>query len=283
MAKTLFDITYQLARCLGVVSEGVATGGGITSIADTVERTETDDYWNGGTAWILYDAAGAGASPQGKYSFISDFANTGGVITLRDTVTDAVASGDRYAVAGLRYPLQLLIQKINETFGVIEKVDKTTVVIAANQTEYSLPSDVLELKEVWIQTTTDDSDDNRWEKLYDWGVEKSATGTANKIIFGRQFSAGDDVKLVYLTYPSKLQVATDKLDDSIHIDKVVYNAAVGCLLFRKGRVATGGEEDRPLNEMLNYYQALANQKNQEFAMSLPKKSAKTIHPVFTRP
>ena len=280
MAKTLLDITYQLARCLGVVSEGVATGGSATTIADTVERTETDDYWNGGVAWILYDAAGAGASPQGKYSFVSDFANTGGVITLRDTVTDSVASGDRYAVAGLRYPLQLLIQKINETFGVIEKVDKTTVVIADSQTEYSLPSDVLELKEVWIQTNTDDSDDNRWEKLYDWTVEKSATGTANKLILSRQFTAGDDVKLHYLTYHAKLQVATDKLDDSIHIDKVVYNAAVGCLLWRKAKV---GESDTSVNDLLNYYQNLASQKNQEFAMSLPSKSAKTIHPVVTRP
>jgi len=279
MAKTLFDITYELASCLGVVSEGVATGGSATTIADTVERTETDDYWNGGTAWILYDYAGAGASPQGKYSFVSDFANTGGIITLRDTVTDAVASGDRYAVAGLRYPLQLLIQKINETFGVIEKVDKTTVVIAADQTEYSLPSDVLELKQVWIQNN-DDANDNDWQQLFDWTVEKSATGTANKLIFGRQFDTSDAVKLVYTTYHAKLQAATDKLDDSIHIDKIVYNAVVGCLLWRKAKV---GESDTTVDSLLNYYQALAGQKNQEFAMSLPKKSAKTIHPVFTRP
>jgi hypothetical protein len=277
MGKTLFDCTYQLARALGGVAEGVATGGSATTIADTVERIEENDFWNGGTAWILYDAGGLGASPQGKYSFISDFATSGGVITLRDTVTDSVAAGDRYAIAGIRYPLQLLIQKVNETFGVIEKVDTSTVTLANDQREYSLPSDVLDLKEVYIQTNADSSDDNGWEKIYDWDTQKSATGTANKLILMRQFVSGYAVKLRYLTYHAKLQVATDKLDDSIHINKVVYNAAVGCLLWRKAKV---GESDLTVNDLLNYYQRLAEQTNQEHAMHLPRKSAKTIHPAL---
>lgn len=277
MSKTLFDITLQLARALGVLTEGVATGGSTTSIADTVERTEADDLWNLGTAWITYDAAGTGVAPQGEYSVITDFANTGGVITLRSTLTAAVASGDRYAVASARYPLQLLIQKINETFGVIEKTDITTITTAASQTEYSLPSDVLDLKQVWVQTNSDDSDDNGWEKLYDWDVQKSDTGTANKLILMRQFDAGYKAKLVYLTYPNTLRGPTDKLDDSIHINKVVWNAAVGCLLWRKAKV---GESDDSVNELLNYYQNLAAQMNAEYAMRLPRKSAKTIHLSF---
>src|SRR5688572_3338614 len=213
MGKTLFDCTYQLARALGVVSEGIATGGSTTTILDTVERLEENDFWNGGTAWILYDAGGLGAAPQGEYGYISDFATSGGTVTLRTALSAAVASGDRYAIAGLRYPLQLLIQKVNETFGVIEKTDITTVDFAEEQTEYSLPSDVLEMKEVWIQTVVDDSDDNRWKKIYDWEIQKSATGTANKIIFHRQFDSTAVAKLVYLTYHAKLQAATDKLDD----------------------------------------------------------------------
>src|SRR3990167_3649802 len=184
MAKTLFDITYELSNELKQTTRGTATGGSTTTILDSVERavaTEVDDLWNGGTAWILYDAGGAGAAPQGEYGYISDFANTGGVITLRTALTTALASGDEYAIANLRYPLQVLIQNINAALGIIEKVDKTTVVIAADQTEYSLPSDVLSLKEVWIQAN-DDANDNDWQKLYDWDTEKSATGTAHKQI-----------------------------------------------------------------------------------------------------
>jgi len=280
MGKTLFDCTYQLARALGVVSEGIATGGSTTTILDSVERLEADDYWNGGSAWILYDAGGLGTAPQGEYGYISDYALSGGTVTLRTALSAVVAANDRYAIAGVRYPLQLLIQKINETFGVIEKTDITTITTANEQTEYSLPSDVLDLKEVYIQSNSDDSDDNGWEKIYDWDVQKSATGTANKLVLMRQFTTGYAVKLVYLTYHAKLQAATDKLDDSIHINKVVYNAAVGCLLWRKAKV---GESDLTVNDLLNYYQNLAAQMNNEHAMSLPKKSAKTIHPIFWRP
>lgn len=282
MAKTLFDLTYELARLLGVVSEGVATGGSTTTIADTVERTEANDFWNGGSAWILYDAGGAGAAPQGEYSFISDFATTGGVITLRSTLTAAAASGDRYAVAGLRYPLQLLVQKINEVLRTIPVTteDITTITIADSQTEYSLPSDVWDLKQVWMQTDPDDSNDTRPTPLHDWRIRKSATGTANVLQLGRQLASDTILNLVYLTDHQTLRAATDKLDDSIHINRVLYDAAVRCLLWYKSKV---GDSDTSVNDLLNLYQNMAQEMNQRFGMTYPKKSAKTIHPVFSRP
>lgn len=282
MSKTLFNLTHELARLLGVVSEGVATGGSTTTIADSVERTEADDFFNGGTAWILYDAGGLSAAPEGEYSFISDYASSGGVITLRSTLTAAVASGDRYAVAGLRYPLQILIQKINEVITTlpIEKADTTTIDFAADQTEYSLPSDVWELREVWVARNPDDTNDRQFTRIYDYEIQKSATGTANVLHFERQFSADDIIKVVYLAYHSTLRAATDKLDDSIHINRVLYDAAVRCLLWYKSKV---GDSDTSVNDLLNMYQAMAETINNRFAMNYPKKSAKTIHPIFDRP
>jgi hypothetical protein len=282
MPKTLFDLTYELARLLGVVSEGVATGGSTTTIVDTVERTEASDFWNGGTAWITYDAAGAGAAPQGEYSFISDFDATTDTLTLRSTLTATVASSDRYAVAGLRYPLQLLTQKVNEVLRTIPivKDDITTITIAALQTEYSLPADLWELKEVWIQTNVDDTNDTQPVKLYDYHIQKSATGTANKLVLNRQFTAGDILKLVYLTDHQTLRAATDKLDDSIHINRVLYDAAVRCLLWYKSKV---GDSDTSVNDLLNLYQAMAQEMNNRFPVTYPKKSARTIHPLFGRP
>ena len=277
MSKTLFDLTYELARALGVLSEGIATGGDTDTILDSVERLEANDFWNGGTAWITYDAGGLGAAPQGEYGFVSDFALSGGNISLRTALTASVGAGDRYAIAGQRYPLQLLIQKINETFGVIEKTDLTTVVIAGDQLLYSLPADVLELKQVWVQPTTDS---DRWEPIYDWSVQKSATGSVNKLIFERQFMAGLAVKLVYVGYHQVLRIATDKLDDSLHSKQIVYNAAVKCLLWYKSKV---GDSDTSVNDLLNIYQPMAQAANTEHAQRLPKKSAKTIHLVLNRP
>jgi hypothetical protein len=278
MAKTLFDLTLELARILGTVREGVATGGSTTTIVDTVARTEDDDAFNGGTAWITYDAGGAGAAPQGEYQIVSDFTASSDTITTA-AFSAAIASGDRYAVAGLRYPLDLLIQKINESFGVIEKTDTSTVVFAAEQTEYSLPTDVLELKQVFIAAETDDSNDNRWQPIYDWYTQKSATGTADKIIFAHQYATDTDVKIVYTTYHSVLRVATDKLDDSIHWKRILYNAAVAAVLWRQMKV---GQSD-DLSRELNYFQGIAASMNNEFAQRLPRRGAKTISPVLNRP
>jgi hypothetical protein len=281
MSHTLFNLTHELARLLGVVSEGVATGGSTTTIVDTVERTEASDFWNGGTAWITYDAAGAGASPQGEYSFISDFDATTDTLTLRSTLLTAVASGDRYAVAGLRYPLQLLIQKVNEVLRTIPlaKDDLSTITIEANRTEYALPSDLWELKQVAAQANST-ANDTQPEKLYDWHVQKSATGTANVLVLGRQFDVDTILRLSYLTDHQTLRVNSDKLDDSIHINRVLYDAAVRCLLWYKSKV---GDSDTSVNDLLNLYQGMAQEMNNRFAVSYPKKSARTIHPLFGRP
>ena len=277
MSKTLFDLTLDLARLLETVSEGLATGGSTTTIADSVERTEADDYWNGGSAWITYDAGGLGAAPQGEYGYVSDFVQSTGTITLRTALTTAVASGDRYAIATPRYPLQLLIQKVNETLDVIEKTDTTTITIASSTLEYTLPTDCRELKQVWLQT---DADVNDWQQVHDWYVQKSATGSANKLVFRRQHTAGYAVKLVYEPYHAYLRIATDKLDDGINARQVVHDAAVRCVLWRKAKV---GDSDLSVNDLLNFYQNLAATVRQEAPATRPKRKAKTIHPVFPRP
>jgi hypothetical protein len=281
MGKTLFDLTYETARALGILDEGVATNGSTTTLVDTVERTETDDFWNGGSAWVIYDAGGAGAAPQGEYSVITDFVQSTSTATLRSTLTAAIAVGDRYAVGRAKYSLNLLIQKVNEVLSsmVIEKADITTITTANSQTEHSLPSDLLELQQVWLQTN-DDSNDNRWERIYDFHIQKSATGTANKIVFGRQFDSGYEAKIVYTCYHAALRASTDKLDDSINASLVVYNAVVACLLTRMGK---GGEVDPDLNNLVNFFQAKAKAVSDEHPQEIPKKTARTIHPLFDRP
>jgi hypothetical protein len=277
----LFDLTYQLAVSLGVVNEGTATGGSTTTLIDTVELTQADDFWNLGTVWVTYDAGGAGAAPQGEYSVISDFTASSDTVALRSTLTAAIAAGDRYAIGRPRYPLSLLTSKINEVLRQIpiQKDDITTVAIAADQTEYSLPADVWDLKEVWVQSS-DDTNDTQPERIYDWTVKKSATGTANVLMLGRQFTADTLLHLKYLTDHQTLRAATDKLDTTIHVNRVVYNAVVGCLLWRKAKI---GQLDENENQLLNYFQSLATEMNNRFAVSYPKKSAKTIHLTFDRP
>jgi hypothetical protein len=277
----LFDLTYQLAVALGVVNEGTATGGSTTSLVDTVELIQADDFWNKGTVWVTYDAGGAGAAPQGEYSVITAFTASSDTATLRSTLTAAIAVGDKYAIARPRYPLALLTSKINEVLRTIpiQKDDISTVTIAADQLEYSLPADVWDLKQVWVHTD-DDTNATQPVQIFDWSVKKSATGTANVLMLERQFATDTLLTLKYLTDHQTLRASTDKLDTTIHVNRVIYNAVVGCLLWRKAKI---GQLDENENQLLNYFQSLATEMNNRFAVSYPKKSAKTIHLTFDRP
>ena len=136
MTTTLFDLTYQLAREITTVREGTASNGSTTTIVDAV-RTEPDDYWNKGVAWIIYDGGGSAAAPEGEFSIVSDFDNATYTITLNTTLTAAVANTDRYAISNRMFPLDILRQSVNRALfdmGKVPTTDITTIDTAVNQT-----------------------------------------------------------------------------------------------------------------------------------------------------
>ena len=236
MSSTLSDLTYYVARQLGMLREGIATGGSTTTLIDTNDRSEDDDYWNGGSAWIIRDAGGASATPEGEYSIISDFVNSTSTVTFRDAMTVAPASGDRYAIATDWCELHTIIAKINQAVmdvGTIPYTDTTSITIAADQTEYTLPAAAsLNLLQVWRQTE-DDSNDNRWREVLNWTEEVAAVGSASKLILPYQCDTSYDIKLVYSAPHPDLQVYSDALADTIPLERVVYPAIRDCFIYLK--------------------------------------------------
>lgn len=235
MTYNLFHLTYRVARLLDGVLEGIATGGGATTIIDTVNLTNQypDDWFNLGTAWILRDAAGGGASPEGKYSKVTDFDKVSGTATIF-TVTDAIGAGDRYALTNKRYPLDLMISKINEALDEtpIKVVDTTTLTTAGSTTEYTLPAAVLDQSiNVWIQGQ-DVAADNRWFRWHDWYVQETGIGTQKKLVFRTQPPYAYDLKLEYIIPHPPLYVYTDKLDEQVNINRIALDAAHRCLLWK---------------------------------------------------
>ena len=231
---TLFDLTYRVARELGILKEGVATGGSTTTIIDTNERTEENDYWNSGTAWILKDAGGAGAAPEKEYARITDHVAATGTVTI-GTLTAAVGAGDRYAVADKWVPLNIIISQINSALldlGAVPIVDTTTVTIADQQTEYSLPVAAgLDLRQVLIQGQTTDSNDNRWKEIVGWHVLNAAPAGTPILVLDNQYSTGYDLMLVYMGQHAMLSASTDALSEHVPIERVVYPAALQCLYY----------------------------------------------------
>lgn len=243
MATTLADLTYRVASELGIVREGVATGGSTTTIVDNVGRSEAIHYWKDGTAWILYDAAGAGALPQGQYSVISDYTASNYTVTLRTTLT-AIAASDRYALAPKRFGLHDLIQAVNRTvLGIyIPTEDITTITTATNKSEYSLPLAAdLDLRQVWMQTNTGDSDHNLWRELTAWYVQHAATGTADKLVFPVQPDEPYAIKLIYMSPHPQMVNYDDALNEMVYPKRVVYRSALNALLWYRDK--TRSSED----------------------------------------
>lgn len=231
MTDTLFDLTYEVATLVATVEEGLATGGTDGTIIDTDNRgDDDDDYWNGGTVWIL---EADGAAPEDEWSRIDNFTDSTDTIDLRATLGDDIASGDRYALCNSEFTLDAIISAINKSLrrlGPIATVDTSSITIAANQTEYDLPvAAKRDLRKVYKQKDNTDADDNQWEEIFNCRPVPSAAGSAATIIMPFQYTAGYAIALEYMAPHAQLFAVTDKLNEVVPMERVIYRAATEAL------------------------------------------------------
>ena len=231
---TLFDLTYRVARELGVVFEGTATGGSTATIIDTVyllDRFE-DNAFNAGTAWILYDSAGSHIPPEKEMARITDFVKTTGVVSVpTGGFTVAVAAGDRYAVSDDMYTKDVIIQSINQVLAEtpVAQIDETT--FDDDTTDFIFPIGVMDADiQVWIRDP-DETEERYWMKFNDWEVRESATGTEKTLVFNN-YPDDCDVRIKYYLPHDPLYATTDKLQESIDINRVVMQTALRLLMWK---------------------------------------------------
>lgn len=230
MSQTLFDLTLRTAIQLQAVRQGTATGGATNTIIDTnLLATLDDDYYKQGTYWVT-DTTDDGA-PENEMGIISAFVGSTGTATLQDTLSAAIAAGDKWAMCAPRFKLYELIQQINEALyidGYIPVTD-TSLTTVADQREYTLPqAATLDLRDVKIYTNND-SDRNIPIPSLNYEIRYTATGSADTLVLDQDYTAGLTIELTYGAQHADLEVSTDKLNDSIHPDRIVYAAAANAM------------------------------------------------------
>jgi hypothetical protein len=232
MTYNLFDLTYRVVRELGIVTEGTVTGGTTTTTIDTgYLGYYPDDWFNYGTLWLLYDAGGAGAAPEGEWARVTDFTNSTKTIT-HEALTVAPAAGDRYAVAPRKLARETLVQQINSVLQeiLVPVEDIYTITIAAGQAEYPLPNAVLDQGiEVYLQTILNDPDNFGWEKNNDWYIRDPGAGYTKYLVFKNIPATGRGARVVYWIPHAPLNARTDQLQESVSLERVVLGASVRCL------------------------------------------------------
>lgn len=276
MTETLSNLTYRVARELGIVTWGTATGGAVGTLIDTNDRTEVDDYWNGGTLWLLRDAGGASAAPEGELQVVSDFANSTKTVTFRSNMTVAPATGDNYAIADKRFPFSTLVQVVNmalQDAGRIPVVD-TSITIADNQTEYTLPAAIYpdNLKRVFVQIEKNDSNDNQWQELFNWWIDVTATGTADTLILPYQWASGYKLRLEYIALHPQLNLYSDKLSETVPIERVIYQAAYLALKWWKDKY-----KQDTYNDAIQMMQAKAVEMSRTYPIKRPRKPSRIVN------
>ena len=248
----LFDVLVGAARRLEALHEANATGGSTTTLVDSklTALGWADDHWNGGSAFLIYDAAGAAAAPQGESRAVSDYVSSTGTITVSTAFTAAPAVGDFYGGATNRYPRGTLISKVNEALseiGDIPTVDITSLTTLAATREYSLPvAAKRDLRQVWIARNTAAPYD--WEKALAAYVEWAGANTAGNLIFPYQPPAGYKIKLVYLAAHGFVQADTDKISEYVALD---WLATAAALRAARMRLAGAGSDERSLTALVN--------------------------------
>ena len=231
MTDTLFDLTLKVAIELGIIRQTVATGGSTTTAVDsTLLATLDDDYYEQGTCWITDTTDDL--APEKEMSIVSGFTGATGTVTLQDELTVALASGDRFAVGAPRYKLFELIQQINNSLyldGYIPGTDETLTTVA-NQREYTLPQvATLDLRQVWITTNQGDDDRTIPRPVYNYIIKHSITGTPDTLVLNQDYAAGYTLILIYAAQHGALQIPADELNDSIHPDRIVFDAAANAM------------------------------------------------------
>ena len=237
---TLYDIMLGAFDELCQLVSGVATGGSTTTLVDSGLKGRDDD-WVRGTAFLTYDAAGAGAAPEGQFSEVTSYARATG--TLTTVWTAAPASGDYYSIATKRWGTDDMRQIVNRALvrmGDIAKVD-VSLTTASATSEYSLPAAAKgKLRRVYLQRNTT-ADNEEPEEMTDWYVENDI------LIFRRRPESGKVLRLVSMGPHARLNAYGDALDPSVHINRIVAEAAYVALRLEKRQ--TQGEDRSQIQDL----------------------------------
>ena len=270
-----FDAMLELARRMGGVYEGdlyKVTGTSSTTTLVSTTLTQVDDYWNGGTLFITYDAGGAGAAPQNESREITDFTASTDTVTTTTAFTVAPATGDKFGITKNDYPRHVLMRALNSAlrwWGDIAYYDDTTLDTAASTLEYSLPAAaVKDLRNVMIANSTSSPYD--FHPFPYWYVNRGS----GKLVFRVQPAYTYNIRLIYMAPHAAVDSDDDAISTHVYIE-ALYAYAMAELYMWK--VQTTGHDDRKWIDLYNQYLQLAEKYKRENPVPSPSKDPTYIY------
>jgi hypothetical protein len=141
---TLAELALQVAQEVTDVTQGIATGGSATTLADSVLLArKPDDYYKEGRLWIKSLVF------AGRTYRISASTQAGGVVTMPSALASAILVDTRYAVARSAFPWDQIVAAIQRALDSTWITVKTSAVLGDGTTlEFVLPAGVRDVLRV---------------------------------------------------------------------------------------------------------------------------------------
>lgn len=152
---TLADMMLETARLLGTVFEGEADSGTTTTLVDAMLKFPAG-HFAGGTLWML-----SGDNEGGCYPVTTSVENT---LTIDTTLTDAIATGDAYAVATEVYPKSMLKQAVNYQLRQLIIPQVNTSMTVSTSGTLTLTSGIYNTKRILVGDEGQENPNYYWEE-----------------------------------------------------------------------------------------------------------------------
>jgi len=279
MPFTLSNLLQGMFKELGQLTVSKATGGSTTTVVDTtILNRYADDAMKEGAMFVVRDAGGANAAPEGQFQRISAYVDSTTTFTVDTALTVAVASGDTYGWASPRYPLQTMIEMANDALrglGDVSLIDTTTLDTAAAQTEYTASVAWKRARpyRVDIQTILNDSNDNRWIETKAWEWIPAAAGSTGLLVFNFQPIASRDIRVWYKGPHGLLNAYSDVVNEAIDPELAVIAGALKAAEWQNSR--TQGS-DQFLLQKINKLENILMQRKAETPITRVKRQSKLL-------
>jgi len=210
-ATTLADLIEEVADAFGHYRRGTADAGSdADEIVDAAALYEPDDYWIGHYVYILEDAGGAGAAPEGEERPVTDYDQETATLTVSPDFTAAVGAGDTYELLSqrrvtIKRAINRAIQHADAWYR--HATDDTTITLADDDYDYALPSDVVYVSQVWVQSEAGSA----WKEVgpNQWHVNGEP---GSQVLYFSSLSGLDSGYTLRIEYMARLSTLTDDTD-----------------------------------------------------------------------
>ena len=224
---TLADITLKVAEQITDVLYGSATAGSTTSLTDTWNLIQNNQYWDKGTLWIR---TGVHA---GKVLLVTGF--TASKLSFASLGATPISAADEFAVIRAWYPWRQIVAAVKQALDSTHVTGEDASLLGDGSTHnFVLPNGVYDVKRVELYMTSETdavSVSNHWREV----------NGELKFDYGYAPYKDQVIHIFYRGFHAALSAYSTAISNEIDLEWLKYKAASNLLMWGAGQFGKSPE------------------------------------------